>query len=106
MWCTIFRRNIGKNYSHNFSHYRQRKGVRYKSVSVTFIRIFLLTLILSYTATPGNCESIVSNEPSDQPEGIHIAQWNWDHVGIYLTITIFVVLSGLAKVGKKNPGVV
>ena len=102
MCCTIFHRDIGKKYSRNFSHYRQRKSVRYKSVSIMFIIIFLLSIILSYNATQGNCESIVSNEPSDQPEGIHIAQWNWDHVGIYLTITIFVVLSGLAKVGKKS----
>ena len=96
---------IELNFSHNISHYRQRKHVKYKSVSVTFITVFLVAII-SYTATPGNCESTISNAPIDQPEGIHIAQWNWDHVGIYLTITIFVVLSGLAKVGRKKSGIV
>ena len=29
---------------------------------------------------------------------IHLAGWNWEHVGIYLTIILFVLLSGLAKV--------
>ena len=39
---------------------------------------------------------------SDKHEGIHIASWNWDHVGVFITITVFVVFSGLAKVGEKS----
>ena len=31
---------------------------------------------------------------------VKVASWRWDHVGVYITIIIFVVVSGLAKVGK------
>ena len=31
---------------------------------------------------------------------IHLASWQWGHVGVYITITLFVVFSGLAKVGS------
>ena len=33
--------------------------------------------------------------------GVHVVSWNWHHVGVYITITLFVVFSGAAKVGKK-----
>ena len=102
MWCTIFCNDICRNYSRNFHHYKKRRDVTSKSIPVMFIAVFLLTIVLSFTARSVNCESSVPNETNAQPEGIHIAKWNWDHVGIYLTITSFVVLSGLAKVGTKN----
>ena len=28
---------------------------------------------------------------------MHLAVWNWEEVGVYLTITLFIVLSGMAK---------
>ena len=31
---------------------------------------------------------------------VKVASWRWDHVGVYITIIVFVVVSGLAKVGK------
>jgi hypothetical protein len=40
------------------------------------------------------------SEAGEEPTGIHVASWRWDHVGIYVTITLFLVLAGLAKVGK------
>ena len=53
------------------------------------VTIFLLNVTLS------------SGESSDSEEvhGVHVASWNWDHVGVFITITAFIVFSGLAKVG-------
>ena len=45
-------------------------------------------------------ENSSEEEASHESHGIHVASWNWDHVGIYIIITLFIVLSGLAKVGK------
>ena len=42
--------------------------------------------------------SEVSASSGSDDLGIHLASWNWKAVGVYLTITLFVVLSGLAKV--------
>lgn len=36
----------------------------------------------------------------DKPIHVHLVSWNWHHVGVYITITLFVIFSGLAKVGK------
>lgn len=35
--------------------------------------------------------------------GIHVASWRWDEIGIYITFTTFIIVAGLAKVGKKSP---
>ena len=53
------------------------------------VTIFVLNMALS------------SGESSDPEEvhGVHVASWNWDHVGVFITITAFIVFSGLAKVG-------
>ena len=32
--------------------------------------------------------------------GIHVASWRWDEIGIYITFTTFIIVAGLAKVGK------
>lgn len=40
-----------------------------------------------------------SHSNDDEHIGVHVVSWRWDEVGIYVTITGFVVLSGLAKVG-------
>ena len=35
---------------------------------------------------------------------VKVVSWRWDHVGVYITIIVFVVVSGLAKVGKLHCG--
>ena len=51
-----------------------------------------------------NSLNLCSDQPTHStpkgPPAVAVAKWNWSHVGLYLTITIFIVLSGLAKVGK------
>jgi hypothetical protein len=37
---------------------------------------------------------------ADHHVNVHVAGWNWEHVGVYITITLFIVGSGLAKVGE------
>lgn len=38
--------------------------------------------------------------PHPHPQhGIHVAEWNWDKVGLYFTFTAFIVVTGLSKVG-------
>jgi len=32
--------------------------------------------------------------------GIHVASWRWDEIGIYITFTTFIIVAGLAKVGN------
>lgn len=34
--------------------------------------------------------------------GIHVASWRWDEIGIYITFTTFIIVAGLAKVGKHH----
>ena len=55
---------------------------------------------LSADHRPPSCREAASHEASDGPPSVEVAKWNWHHVGLYLTITIFIVLSGLAKVGE------
>lgn len=38
----------------------------------------------------------------DEHNGIHVASWRWDEIGIYITFTTFIVVAGLAKVGNKS----
>ena len=42
-----------------------------------------------------------TGSPSHQV-AVRVASWRWDHVGVYITIIVFVVISGLAKVGKSE----
>lgn len=37
----------------------------------------------------------------DEHHGIHVASWRWDEIGIYFTFTAFIIIAGLAKVGKQ-----
>jgi hypothetical protein len=32
--------------------------------------------------------------------GIHVANWRWDEIGVFFTFAVFIIVSGLAKVGK------
>jgi hypothetical protein len=61
---------------------------------------FLLVIFLFQVPSTA-CESTTTSESDDEPDGIHIASWNWDHVGVFITITGFIVFSGLAKVGER-----
>ena len=64
--------------------------MNFSGIIVFFIvTIFLLNVTLS---------SGESSE-SEEAHGVHVASWNWDHVGVFITITAFIVFSGLAKVG-------
>ena len=36
----------------------------------------------------------------EAPHGIHVANWRWTEVGLFFTFTAFIVIVGLAKVGK------
>jgi hypothetical protein len=76
----------------------------------------LLALIVLYSLTPFvltnqdkrpltqglgvQCREESVHNTSDGSTSVEVAKWNWDHVGLYLTITVFIVLSGLAKVGN------
>jgi hypothetical protein len=35
-----------------------------------------------------------------ESHGIHVASWRWEEVGVLFTFTSFIVVAGLAKVGK------
>ena len=59
------------------------------------IFLFFLVTILLFNVTLSSGES----SDSEEVHGIHVASWNWDHVGVFITITAFIVFSGLAKVG-------
>ncbi len=39
-------------------------------------------------------------EEEEEEAKVHVVSWRWDHMGVYVTITLFIVLSGLAKVGE------
>ena len=65
------------------------------SSSVIFISCFIILL-----GQLPSCVLSESTNSNEETEGIHIASWNWDHVGVFITVTAFIVLSGLAKVGK------
>jgi hypothetical protein len=46
---------------------------------------------------------VVANDSSDREakhHGIHIANWRWDEIGVFFTFAVFIIVSGLAKVGK------
>lgn len=41
-----------------------------------------------------------SNSHETEHHGIHVANWRWDEIGVFFTFAVFIVVSGLAKVGK------
>ncbi|PSN40592.1 hypothetical protein C0J52_10367 [Blattella germanica] len=44
-------------------------------------------------------ESLINITRHMKPHhGIHVANWRWDEIGVFFTFTIFIVVSGLAKV--------
>jgi hypothetical protein len=53
-------------------------------------------------------DHVVANGSSDHEaehhgekhHGIHIANWRWDEIGVFFTFAVFIIVSGLAKVGK------
>jgi hypothetical protein len=49
-------------------------------------------------------DDVLANSSSDheteQHHGIHVASWRWDEIGVFFTFAVFIVVSGLAKVGK------
>ena len=60
-------------------------------------QVLLLAAVVASTWTAVACSSGHDEKPS-----IELAKLDWGHVGIYVTITLFIVLSGLAKVGKSD----
>ena len=43
-----------------------------------------------------------NHSSQDSPDGIHVASWRWNELGIYFTFTTFIIIAGLAKVGKSS----
>jgi hypothetical protein len=45
----------------------------------------------------------MANDSSDhgkEHHGVHIANWRWDEIGVFFTFAVFIIVSGLSKVGK------
>ena len=62
-----------------------------------------LTIAASLLVTTVFCSSSRDHHDDtsdDEKPSIELAKLDWGHVGIYVTITLFIVLSGLAKVGE------
>ena len=83
---------------HNQEAIKTKRSRKQNNIFWTVIFITCVILLL------GQLTSEVSGESThpEETEGIHIASWNWDHVGVFITVTTFIVLSGLAKVGKRE----
>lgn len=48
-------------------------------------------------------DHLVANDSSGREakhHGIHVANWRWDEIGVFFTFAVFIIVSGLAKVGK------
>jgi hypothetical protein len=48
-------------------------------------------------------DDVMANSLSDHEveyHGIHVANWRWEEIGVFFTFAVFIVVSGLAKVGK------
>jgi uncharacterized membrane protein len=53
-------------------------------------------------------DNVLANDSSDpdakhhgeEHHGIHVANWRWDEIGVFFTFAVFIIVSGLAKVGK------
>ena len=56
--------------------------------------------LLLVTSEVAGSSPTTHNESGHEEEHlkIHLASWNWEGVGIFLTITLFIVISGYAKV--------
>lgn len=44
----------------------------------------------------------VDNKSHLSSEGIRVVSWRWNELGIYFTLTAFIIITGLAKVGKSS----
>ena len=63
----------------------------------------LIIVVSSSLVTTVSCSSSRDHHDDisdDEKPSIELARLDWGHVGIYVTITLFIVLSGLAKVGE------
>lgn len=64
-------------------------------------------LLVVASAVLGAVTKLSPNATSSTPKqleahhsGIHVASWRWDEIGVFFTFTAFVLITGLAKVGK------
>ncbi|KAJ9584446.1 hypothetical protein L9F63_021200, partial [Diploptera punctata] len=47
----------------------------------------------------GDTPHLKTDEPhAESHHGIHVANWRWDEIGVFFTFTVFILVSGLAKV--------
>ena len=91
----------------NNGHLRHSNNLSSQKTSVSIcvpysfkLATFILLLLIVLCEIPSiACESSHSADEPEEPH-IHVISWNWDHVGVFITITAFIVFSGLAKVGK------
>jgi hypothetical protein len=50
--------------------------------------------------TPDDLLTNVSSSHGTEHHGIHVANWRWDEIGVFFTFALFILVSGLAKVGR------
>lgn len=55
---------------------------------------------LSNRLSPDDLLTNDSSSRETEHHGIHVANWRWDEIGVFFTFAVFIVVSGLAKVGK------
>ena len=75
-----------------------RTLVKMKTVTSVLIGIIFTILVTRSEASSENLKEEEHGGHGNETEKIHLVSWNGEHVGIYLTITLFVVVSGYAKV--------
>jgi len=61
--------------------------------------ISLSTVGFEYLTTEAAGESQVCNHSAPKHE-VHIVAWNWHYVELPMVISIFILISGLVKIGK------
>lgn len=71
--------------------------------------VLLVSLSACTAAQDWDEVSVLNNvsQPSNDSEhhhGIHVANWRWDEIGVFFTFSIFIVVSGLAKVAFHHAG--
>jgi hypothetical protein len=54
----------------------------------------------SLPATENHSAHDEGSHGGGEHNGIHVASWRWDEIGIYITFTTFIIVAGLAKVGN------
>ena len=59
-------------------------------------------LLENRSADPHADENDGAEHHGDGHNGIHVASWRWDEIGIYITFTTFIIVAGLAKVGNDS----